>query len=104
MKIIAITTPNASYDKRYLVEISEDEIANVTGHHYFSDIRYKVVIGATIKVGKVWDRLNTILGVAEKLTEAKATITAAANILDPDALKAILTPTPPPEPKQPVAE
>ncbi len=63
MKVIGKT------ERGFILEASEDEIANLVGEYYWSAVERKVKIGSTINVKKMYDRIQHLRNAAGSLQE-----------------------------------
>ena len=96
MKIIATTA--TGYHKRFLVEISEDELANVQGESYASSLKTKPEIGMEINVSKAWTDLVSFRNARDKIDSAAETLRAVAQIAE--QASAVYSTAPNEEPEQ----
>ena len=94
MKIIA-TTPGG-----FLLSATEDEVANLLGgfSKYDDGMRAQLVVGATIDARKLYDHWRNFQQIESNLSQAAASLRAAAGIID--TVPPMITPPAAPQPEE----
>jgi hypothetical protein len=69
------------YDKRYIVEIKENELANLCGYYYKGEKSCPdFSVGIHIKVGEIFHQLYNLKSAQSQIEQASKTLHSIANL------------------------